>query len=113
MTSNLSKEQAKERKNEILRTFTRMVDYAKKNNVKVILIAGDLLPTESNMKLFEEGKSREIFGEELISLFQNCDYRIVNIEGSFTDSKDRIDKSGPCLKASVKSFHHLILHESD
>ena len=30
MTSNLSKEQARERKMEILRTFTRMVDYAKK-----------------------------------------------------------------------------------
>ena len=42
MTANLSKEQAKERRNEILRTFTRMVEYAKKNNVSVILIAGDL-----------------------------------------------------------------------
>ena len=47
MTANLSKEQAKERKNEILRTFTRMVDYAKKNNVKVILIAGDLFDTRN------------------------------------------------------------------
>jgi len=47
MTANLSKEQAKERKNEILRTFTRMVEYAKKNNVKVILIAGDLFDTRN------------------------------------------------------------------
>ena len=47
MTANLSKEQAKERKNEILRTFTRMVDYAKKNSVKVILIAGDLFDTRN------------------------------------------------------------------
>ena len=69
-----------------------------------ILIAGDLLPTESNMKLFEEGKSEEIFGEELISLFHNCDYRIVNMEGPFTESVKGIDKSGPCLKASVKAF---------
>ena len=45
MTANLSKEQAKERKIEILRTFTRMVDYAKKNSVKAILIAGDLFDT--------------------------------------------------------------------
>ena len=42
MTANLPKEQAKERRNEILRTFTRMVEYAKKNSVSVILIAGDL-----------------------------------------------------------------------
>ena len=47
MTANLSKEQAKERKNEILRTFTRMVEYAKKNQVKVILIAGDLFDTRN------------------------------------------------------------------
>lgn len=47
MTANLTKEQAKERKNEILRTFTRMVDYAKKNNVKAILIAGDLFDTRN------------------------------------------------------------------
>lgn len=47
MTANLTKEQAKERKNEILRTFTRMVDYAKKNSVKAILIAGDLFDTRN------------------------------------------------------------------
>ena len=47
MTTNLSKEQAKERKNEILRTFTRMIDYAKKNKVKAILIAGDMFDTRN------------------------------------------------------------------
>ena len=41
MTANLSKDQARERKREILRTFTRMVEYASKNDVRVILIAGD------------------------------------------------------------------------
>ena len=47
MTTYLSKEKAKERKMEILRTFTRMVDYAKKNNVSVILIAGDMFDTRN------------------------------------------------------------------
>ena len=47
MTANLSKEQAKERKMEILRTFSRMVDYAAKNGVKVIIIAGDLFDTRN------------------------------------------------------------------
>ncbi len=47
MTANLSKEQAKERKMEILRTFTRMVEYAKKNGVSVILIAGDMFDTRN------------------------------------------------------------------
>ncbi|SFG44345.1 DNA repair exonuclease SbcCD nuclease subunit [Lachnospiraceae bacterium C7] len=47
MTANLTKEQAKERKNEILTTFTKMVDYARQNEVSVILIAGDLFDTRN------------------------------------------------------------------
>ncbi len=47
MTANLSKGKAKERKMEILRTFSKMVEYAKKNNVKAILIAGDLFDTRN------------------------------------------------------------------
>lgn len=42
METNLDKEKAKERKNEILITFEKMVQYAKENDVKVIIIAGDL-----------------------------------------------------------------------
>lgn len=47
MTANLSKEQARERKGEILRTFSKMVDYAKKNTVTAILIAGDMFDTRN------------------------------------------------------------------
>lgn len=42
MTGNLSAEQAKERRNEILATFQEMVRYAIKHGISVILIAGDL-----------------------------------------------------------------------
>lgn len=47
MTANLSKEQARERKGEILRTFGRMVEYAKKNQVAAIIIAGDMFDTRN------------------------------------------------------------------
>ena len=47
MTANLSKEQAKERKMEILRTFSKMVEYAVKHSVSVIIIAGDLFDTRN------------------------------------------------------------------
>ncbi len=47
MTANLSREQARERKTEILHTFARMVDYAAQNHVSIILIAGDLFDTRS------------------------------------------------------------------
>ncbi len=45
LTSNLSKEKARERNAELLRTFERMVDYAAVNGVDAILIAGDLFDT--------------------------------------------------------------------
>lgn len=42
MRTNLTKEQVKERKAELLNTFHRMVEYAAANDVRAILIAGDL-----------------------------------------------------------------------
>lgn len=47
MTANLPKEKIKTRKIEILHTFLRMVEYAKKNQVDAILIAGDMFDTKS------------------------------------------------------------------
>ncbi len=45
MNRYLTTEKSKERNGELLYTFQRMVQYAKKNNVKGILIAGDLFDT--------------------------------------------------------------------
>ena len=47
MTGLLSKEKAKERKNELLLTFKKMIDYAVKEGVLAIIIAGDLFDTKS------------------------------------------------------------------
>ena len=42
MTSNLTSEKARERKRELLLTFHRMIQYAADNDVRAILISGDL-----------------------------------------------------------------------
>ncbi len=42
MKSNLDSIKAKERRDEILRTYQNMVEYASKNEIKIILIAGDM-----------------------------------------------------------------------
>lgn len=47
MTANLTDEKAKERKNELLDAFRRMVAYASANEVDAIIIAGDLFDTKS------------------------------------------------------------------
>lgn len=47
MNANLDKENAKIRRGEILHTFERMVEYAAKNQVEAILIAGDMFDTKN------------------------------------------------------------------
>ena len=42
LNANLSKEKARERRTELLDTFSRLVRYASENEVKAVLIAGDL-----------------------------------------------------------------------
>lgn len=45
MQTNLSSEKARTRRKEILMTFEKMIDYAKQNGVKAIIIAGDMFDT--------------------------------------------------------------------
>ncbi|MCI7770282.1 MAG: metallophosphoesterase [Eubacterium sp.] len=47
MTANLDKDKAKERKSELLASFKDMVAYAVKENIRVIIIAGDLFDTRN------------------------------------------------------------------
>ncbi|MBQ7766209.1 MAG: metallophosphoesterase [Lachnospiraceae bacterium] len=47
LESNIGKEKAKERRNEILLTFEHIVHYAKEEGVSAILIAGDLFDTQN------------------------------------------------------------------
>ena len=51
MESNLPKDKAEERKKELLQTFSRMVLYAEKNDVRAIIIAGDLFDTASTQQI--------------------------------------------------------------
>ncbi len=47
MNTHLDKDKAKERKLELLDTFSKMVKYAKNNRITNILIAGDLFDTKT------------------------------------------------------------------
>lgn len=51
MTANLDREKAKERKEELLRTYKRMIDYANNEGIRDIIIAGDLFDTKNVSKV--------------------------------------------------------------
>lgn len=64
-----------------------------------IIVAGDLLPSENNFSLFEEGNTKGLFGDEICNLFSNSDFSIANLEGPLTDSVLAQKKDGPRIKA--------------
>ena len=72
-----------------------------------ILIGADIVPTESNYGLFNEGKVLELVGEELYELIKEASFRIFNLETPLSDVANPIkkgyhkEKGGDlvCLKA--------------
>lgn len=67
-----------------------------------ILIGADLVPTKSNIPLFESGNAMELLGEELVKCLNCADYRIFNLEVPLTDQERPIQKCGPNLIAPTK-----------
>ena len=90
MKSNLDTKKAKERRNEILITYQNMVKYAKENDVKIILIAGDLFDKKDitvkakNIVLDSINSNKEI---DFIYLKGNHD------EANFTDDLEKMPEN--------------------
>ncbi|MBR6040491.1 MAG: CapA family protein [Clostridia bacterium] len=63
-----------------------------------ILIGADLVPTQSNIDLFEAGDLESLIGSDLVKCLNNADYRIFNIEAPITDTIEPIPKCGPNLR---------------
>ena len=78
--------------------------YLNDDNMYRIVIAGDLIPSGSNVSLFEKGKSEEIFGAEILNLFRQSDFSIFNLEGPLTSFSQPIEKTGPVIKAPKDSI---------
>lgn len=73
-----------------------------------IIIGADIVPNKCNMSYFEKGKDYEIIGEDLANVLKEADVRVFNLETVFLDHGEPIKKSGPCLRASEKSFTGVV-----
>lgn len=74
-----------------------------------ILIAGDLVPTETNEQKFKEGLINSL-SDEFKNRWFDSDFRIFNLECPVTNSIDSINKFGPCLSCSsdcIKGIKNL------
>lgn len=72
-----------------------------------LLIAGDLVPTESNMDLFSTADTNSLLGEDLLSLWNSADERIFNLEVSLVNKENPIAKCGPNLIAPTSTINGI------
>lgn len=72
-----------------------------------IFIGGDICPTDANASLFSEGAAEDLFGDELLKLFEGSLGLIFNLETPLTDVGAPIPKSGPSLVASPRAVKTL------
>ena len=68
-----------------------------------ILVGADLVPTQTNIELFNSGNYTELLGDELCQVLHSADYRIFNLEVPLTDTLSPIDKNGPALIAPTST----------
>ena len=60
MENRLSPDQARERRNELLEGFHRMISYAGRNNIEAVLISGDLFDRRHIRKVVKEEVKQEL-----------------------------------------------------
>ncbi|ONI37875.1 poly-gamma-glutamate biosynthesis protein [Candidatus Epulonipiscium fishelsonii] len=72
-----------------------------------IIIGGDLVPTSSNYKFFEEGTITSLIGKDLSNILNKADIRIFNLEVPLSDKKMPIKKCGPNLIAPLSTIKGL------
>jgi poly-gamma-glutamate synthesis protein (capsule biosynthesis protein) len=72
-----------------------------------VIIAGDLVPTQSNMALFNNAEVETLLGEKLFALWNLADFRIFNLETPLADEKNPINKWGSNLIAPTSAFNGI------
>ncbi len=97
MGTHFTKEQAESRRNEIVDSFAKMVDFANKNGVNAVIIAGDLFDTKENQQ-------KKIKQRILYIIEQNPELSFLYLRGNHDEDVDFFEeKSIPNLKRFSKS----------
>ncbi len=65
-----------------------------------LLIAGDLVPTQSNQELFAQGHIEELLGKDLYQIWDKTKYKLFNLETPICKNLKPIKKTGPNLQTN-------------
>lgn len=75
-----------------------------------VLIAADIVPTQSNYEQFAKANIESLFGDDIVRAFNEASCRIANLEVPLSDKNSPIGKNGPNLIApssAVNALHAL------
>ena len=72
-----------------------------------IIIGADIVPVESNSKLFIEGQAEKLIGRELLKVLKECDFRIFNLETPLVKTATPIIKEGANFWADTECVNGL------
>ena len=103
MKSNLDSMKAKERRDEILRTYQNMVEYASKNDVKIIIIAGDMFD-KKNITV----KAKNVV---LDSICSHPEIDFIYLKGNHDEASFILDLEE--IPSNLKLFTNTFLSYSD
>lgn len=78
-----------------------------------ILIGGDLVPTASNEKEFQDGSVPLLADKNLWDIITSAGYRIFNLETPITDVKNPIAKEGPKFIAKSSTMEGIKALKTD
>lgn len=106
MGTHFTKEQADKRKNDIVNSFAEMVSFAKENDVKVIIIAGDLFDTKTSQQKTIKKRISYIIG-------QNPNIDFLYLRGNHDEDVDFANEENiPNLKSFSKEKWTKYTYES-
>lgn len=69
-----------------------------------LIIGSDLVPTNVNIDLFNNGDVVSLLGDDLYQIWNSVDVRIFNLETPLTDKSEPIEKQGPNLIAPTSTI---------
>lgn len=70
-----------------------------------IIVGADFVPSEFNIKEFEDGNVEALVGRELKEILDKADYRIFNLEIALADEDTPIKKGGVNLRAPTATIN--------
>lgn len=59
LATSLTRQEARRRNDELLETFIKMMDYAQREKVRAVLVAGDLFDSEKGREAVRKGYSKQ------------------------------------------------------